>query len=90
MWVSDKGTAPREHHLPGARPQEAPVTEQSLAHPARPSTTEIEKTRPCSGCGERFPRRELVEVHRDHEHFGYEVLEGERYCRPCARRHGVL
>ena len=48
------------------------------------------KSAPCAGCGERRPRRELVEVHPEHQDFGHEVLEGERYCRPCARHHGVL
>ena len=44
------------------------------------------KTAPCSGCGERIPRRELVEAMED----ALGVFEGERFCRPCARRHGVL
>ena len=56
---------------------------------ARPSTT-AEKTRPCSGCAGRFPRRELVEVGPEHLAFGHGVREGERYCRPCGRRAGVL
>ena len=44
------------------------------------------KTAACSGCGERFPHRELVEAMED----DLGVFEGERYCRPCARRCGVL
>ena len=56
--------------------------------PARPSTTE--KTRPCFGCGERFPRPELVEVGPEHLAFGHGVSEGERYCHSCARKTGVL
>ena len=48
------------------------------------------KTRPCSGCGGLFPRRELVEVGPEHLAFGHGVREGERYCRPCGRRAGVL
>ncbi len=44
------------------------------------------KTAPCSGCGERFPRRDLVEVHAEHVAAGHGVREGERYCRPCAVR----
>ena len=44
------------------------------------------KTAACCGCGERFPHRELVETMED----DLGVFEGERYCRPCARRCGVL
>ena len=44
------------------------------------------KPAPCSGCGERFPRRVLVEAMED----DLGVFEGERFCRPCARRCGVL
>jgi len=40
----------------------------------------------CDGCGGRFPRRELVEAMED----DLGVFEGERFCRPCARRCGVL
>ncbi len=48
------------------------------------------KTPPCAGCGERFPRRELVEVGPEQAEMSVEAREGERYCRPCARRAGVL
>lgn len=48
------------------------------------------KTARCSGCGGRFPRPALTEVHAEHQVFGHEILEGQRYCHPCARRHGVL
>ena len=44
------------------------------------------KTAPCSGCAGRFPRRDLLEAMED----DLGVFEGERYCRPCARRCGVL
>jgi hypothetical protein len=44
----------------------------------------------CCGCGERFASRELVAVGSELVAFGHEVLEGERYCKPCARRRGVL
>ena len=44
------------------------------------------KTGRCDGCGERFPRRDLLEAMEDD--FG--VFEGERLCRPCAHRCGVL
>ena len=44
------------------------------------------KTAACSGCGERFPRRDLLEAMED----DLGVFEGERYCPACARRCGVL
>lgn len=44
----------------------------------------------CAGCGDRFSRRDMIEVGDEDLVFGHEVLEGERYCRPCARRRGVL
>ncbi len=44
------------------------------------------KTAACSGCGGRFPHRDLLEAMED----DLGVFEGERYCRPCARRCGVL
>ncbi len=47
------------------------------------------KTAACSGCGERFPRRETVEVGPEMVEMG-DAFEGESYCRPCARRCGVL
>ena len=83
--------APREVQLPEARPTESRGTVDTTksSATAHPSTT-AEKTRPCSGCGERHPRRELVEVGPEHLAFGHGVREGERYCRPCARRRGVL
>jgi len=66
-----------------------PVVEVSLAHFGQEST-EKEKTANCSGCGHRFPRRELVEVHEEHTSYGYGVRIGERYCRSCARATGVI
>jgi formylmethanofuran dehydrogenase subunit E len=47
------------------------------------------KSARCSGCGERFPRRETVEVGPEMVAMG-DALEGERFCSPCARAHGVL
>lgn len=44
------------------------------------------KTRTCAGCGQRVRRRELVDVGGDNLTF----FEGDRLCRTCARRHGVL
>ena len=40
----------------------------------------------CDGCGERFLRRDLLEAVEDD--FG--TFEGERFCRPCALRVGVI
>ncbi len=44
----------------------------------------------CSGCGERHPRREMAEVGPELAEHGLDALEGQRFCRPCGRRHGVL
>ena len=54
-----------------------------IAHLAQESTSR-ENTVSCSDCGQRFPRRELVEVHVEHVAFGYGVRIGERYCKPCS------
>jgi hypothetical protein len=43
----------------------------------------------CSGCGERFPKRQTVEVGPETAEMG-DALEGQRFCSPCARRRGVL
>ena len=51
---------------------------------ARPAPT------PCVACGEGFALREQVEVGPEQAEHSLDVREGERYCRPCARRHGVL
>jgi hypothetical protein len=44
----------------------------------------------CSGCGEKVPRRKLVEVGPEMAAFGHGAREGERYCKSCARHAGVL
>lgn len=46
------------------------------------------KASPCSGCGCRVARRELVEVHEDND--GMVFYEGDLVCLVCARNHGVL
>ncbi len=51
---------------------------------ARPAST------PCASCGERLPRRELVEVGPVEAEHSLDASEGERLCRPCAARVGVL
>ncbi len=48
------------------------------------------KSARCGGCGEVRRRRELVEVGPEQAEHSLEAHEGERYCRPCARRCGVL
>ena len=47
------------------------------------------KSARCSGCGEVRRRRELVEVGPEQAEHSLEAREGERFCRPCARRAGV-
>ncbi len=48
------------------------------------------KSAACSGCGERHPRREVVEVGAEQAEHSLDAREGELYCRPCAKRAGVL
>ena len=48
------------------------------------------KSASCSGCGERQPRREMVEVGPERAEMSLDAREGERFCQPCARRAGVL
>jgi len=43
----------------------------------------------CDGCG-RIPPQGLVEVGPEHVAHGHEAQEGQRYCRPCAGRAGVV
>ena len=43
----------------------------------------------CSGCGERLPLRDLVEVGREQAEATLGVREGERYCPGCARDVGI-
>jgi hypothetical protein len=46
------------------------------------------KTRQCAGCSKRFPRREMVEVHEEHDSLTFFV--GDAVCASCALAHGVL
>ena len=50
------------------------------------ATVARSKTAGCSGCGERHPHRALLEATED----DLGVLEGERFCPPCAARVGVV
>ncbi len=47
------------------------------------------KTAECSGCGERFPHRELVELTED-SHDGLTYFDGDRLCGECADGAGVV
>ncbi len=46
------------------------------------------KTGECSGCGGRFPNRELVELDEDN-HDGLTYFAGDRLCAECADGAGV-
>jgi hypothetical protein len=46
------------------------------------------RTAECVGCRQRFPRRELLIV-QDDRHDNVVFFEGDKVCRPCARRNGV-
>jgi hypothetical protein len=62
------------------------VDERILAHPRTP--TEKPRVAVCSGCGGKYPRREMVYLHEEtHDNLTY--FHGERVCRLCARRSGV-
>ena len=60
-----------------------------IAQPAQESTKK-EKTASCSGCGQRFPRRELREVGAEEASWSLTACEGQALCRSCTRQHGVL
>ncbi len=63
------------------------MIEKSLAQ-AAPEERPV-KLRPRDGCGDRFPRGDLVEVGPEQLAFGYGIAEGERYCQKCAHKHGI-
>ena len=60
-----------------------------IVHPAQEFTSK-EKTASCSGCGQRFLRRELREVGSEEASWSLTVREGQALRRSCARQHGVL
>ena len=45
-------------------------------------------TAPCTGCGRRFPHRDLTEVTEDHESLTF--FEGDRLCDGCLDAHGGI
>lgn len=60
----------------------------STAPDPHPSTDECPKLYPCSGCGSRFPARELVEcVEDNHDDLTY--FHGDHLCRRCTDNAGV-
>lgn len=69
------------------------MDKQSVARPLRARTPKAEPPRltrlyACSGCGERFPRRELIELTEDnHDNLTY--FHGDELCRECADNSGV-
>jgi hypothetical protein len=65
------------------------MTKSIIAHPAQESTSK-EKTASCSGCEQRFPRRELQEVGPEEASWSLAVREGQALCRSCALDHGLL
>jgi hypothetical protein len=82
---------------PGTRTtesEEKTVDKKRLAHPARPHSREPRppKLYACSGCGRRFPRRELCEVGPEEASWSLTVRkgEGDPLCEECAANHGVL
>ena len=46
------------------------------------------KSRQCAGCGQRFPHREIIEVHEDHDSLVFFI--GDPLCGSCALDHGVV
>ena len=44
----------------------------------------------CADCGGRFRGRDVVRVGPEQAEHSYTAFEGELFCRPCARRYGVL
>jgi hypothetical protein len=59
----------------------------------RTSSTEVlpstkPKTARCTGCRDKYPRKELIELHEDnHDNLTY--FHGDKLCRSCANSAGV-
>jgi hypothetical protein len=74
-------------YLPGTSPTETKgrtVDERILAHPRTPT----EKVAVCSGCGGKYPHRELIELTEgNHDNLTY--FHGDHLCRSCANDAGV-
>ncbi len=74
-----------DHHRRGGACKHA-IACWALSRAARPAR----KPCPCSGCGRRLPREELVEVGPEAAEMSLGAREGERYCKPCAALEGVV
>ena len=74
-----------DHHRRGAGCKHAVACWALWRASARPASL-----RPCASCGGAVPAPELVEVGPQEAEWALAVSEGERLCRPCAKRHGVL
>ncbi len=60
------------------------MDERILAHPRTPTA----KTAVCSGCGGKYPRKELIYLHEEnHDNLTY--FHGDHLCRSCADDAGV-
>jgi hypothetical protein len=60
------------------------VDKRILAHPRTPT----EKVAVCSGCGGKYPHRELIELTEgNHDNLTY--FHGDNLCRSCANDAGV-
>lgn len=68
----------------GDRPPEGEVCKHVVA-----AAIARAKSARCGGCGERFPRRLLVELHEDN-HDNLTHFHGEKLCPGCCDRAGVL
>ena len=64
------------------------VDERILAQPRTRLRPEKPKVAACSGCGGKYPHRELIELHEDN-HDNLTFFHGERVCRLCANDAGV-
>ncbi|MDP8950676.1 MAG: SWIM zinc finger family protein [Actinomycetota bacterium] len=88
VYVVDPGdwscTCPDHHRRGGGCKHSIACWALWRSATARPAST------PCASCGERLPRRELVEVGPAEAEWSLAVSEGDALCRPCARRAGVL
>jgi hypothetical protein len=64
------------------------VDKRILVHPRTRLRPEKPKLAVCPGCGGKYPRREMVYLHEE-THDNLTFFNGERVCKPCARRYGV-
>jgi hypothetical protein len=64
------------------------VDTKSLAHPRTRVRPEKPKMAVCSGCGGKYPHRELIELTEDN-HDDLTYFHGDHLCRSCADDAGV-